>query len=190
MSPTAQRTFKLPADMIGTFLALFAAGALLSSPFWAFVERTSGARGTIQTAIAIRVIAPLTVLLLPTVIDTELYRDHVSNDRVVFYILAVPFAVIGISARGFMRGNFRYVMDIALPQRRAAYQLLALTPMLVAAAAPFAGVELIDRWGFSRLFLAASFAGLAAILAGGLLVSTDMRVRSVSHAWRLRSARS
>jgi hypothetical protein len=186
----AQRQFKLPGDMIGTFLALFAAGMLLSSPLWSLVLRLGGARGAIQAAIAVRLLAPLIVLLVPYTIDTKLFHEHVTNGRVVFYLLAAPFAVLGIATRGFVQGNFNYVLAIAVPERRSAYFLLALSPMLVAAAAPFAGVQVIDRWGFDRLFLVAVFAGFVSVLAAGMLASTNMRVRSVSRAWRLRDARS
>lgn len=185
----AQREFGLPSDMVGTFLALFAAGVVLSTPLWALIARIGGARGTIQAAFAIRVIAPVVALILPYAVDSELYRNHITNARVPFYALAVPFAAFGVAARGLVQGNFRYVMEMAVPERRAAYQMLALVPMLVAAAAPFAGAEIAARWGFDRLFLIAVFAGFVAILASGLLASTSMRVRTVSRAWRLRDAR-
>jgi MFS family permease len=186
----ARREFDLPVDMIGTYLLLFAIAAFAASPLWAAIARGSGARAALQTAMALRVIAPLTVLFLPYAIDTDLYRDHVDNERMVFYILAVPFVVQGLAIRGFMSGNFQYVYEIAVPDRRAAYQMLALTPMLVAAAAPLAGAEIIERWEFDRLFMVAVFAGFVAILSGGLLANTSSRVRSSAQAWRLRDARS
>jgi hypothetical protein len=108
---------------------------------------------------------------------------------VVFYLLAIPFGALGVAARGFAIGNIKYLSEIALPRRRTAYQILALTPMLFAAAAPFAGVRIIEHWGFDRLFLVGVFAGLVAVLSAGLLANTSMRVRSVSRAWRLRGAR-
>jgi Na+/melibiose symporter-like transporter len=186
----AQREFNLPADVIGTFLIVFAAGALAAAPLWTMMSRLGGARGAMQSATAIRVIAPLVLLFLPYLVDTDLYREHVHNERMVFYILAVPFAVQGIALRGFVNGNFRYVMDIAVPERRIAYQMLALSPLVVAAIAPLAGAEIANRWGFDRLFLVAVFAGFIAILSGGMLANTSMRVRSVSRAWRLHDARS
>lgn len=186
----ARREFDLPADMIGTFLILFATGVLAASPLWAAITRIGGARAAIQTAMALRVVAPLAILFLPYAIDTELYRENIDNDRMVFYILAVPFAVQGIALRGFVNGNFQYLLEIAVPDRRTAYQMLALTPLLVAAAAPLAGAEIVERWGFDRLFMTAVFAGFVAILSGGLLANTSSRVRSVTRAWRLRDARS
>ncbi|MCC6790432.1 MAG: hypothetical protein IT336_02040 [Thermomicrobiales bacterium] len=186
----ARREFGLPADMIGTFLVVFAIGAFAAAPIWSAIARTGGARAAIQTAMALRVIAPLTVLFLPYAIDTDLYRDLVDNERMVYYILAVPFAIQGLALRGFIQGNFQYIQEIAVPDRRAAYQMLALTPMLIAAAAPLAGAEIIKRWEFDRLFMIAVFAGFVAILSGGLLANTSSRVRSTSRAWRLRDARS
>jgi MFS family permease len=185
----ARQEFGLPASMIGTFLIVFAVGALFSSPIWTAIARVGGARASIQTATAIRVIAPLVVLFLPYALDTDLYRDHVDNERVVYYILAVPFAVHGMTLRGLVNGNFRYVMDIAVPERRVAYQILALTPLLAAAAAPIAGAWVAGRWGFERLFVVAVFVGFIAILSGGLLANTNMRVSTTARAWRLRDAR-
>lgn len=186
----ARREHNLPSDMIGTFLLVFAVGALVGGPLWRAVTRLGSARTAIQTALAIRVLAPLVTLFLPYAIDTELYRDRVDNPRMVFYILAVPFALHGLALRGFISGNFQYVMDIAVPERRAAYQMLALTPMIAAAVAPLVGAEIADHWGFDRLFIVAVFAGFIAVLSGGLLANTSMRVRSTAGAWRLRDARS
>lgn len=186
----ARREYGLPTDMVGTFLIVFAIGAFIATPLWTAITRVGGARAAIQTAMALRVIAPLTMLFLPYAIDTDLYRDNIDNERMVFYILAAPFAVQGIALRGFIAGNFQYIQEIAVPDRRAAYQMLALTPMLIAAAAPLAGAEIIERWGFDRLFMVAVFAGFIAILSGGLLANTSSRVRSVTQTWRLRDARS
>lgn len=186
----ARREYDLPTDMVGTFLLVFAVGAFAAAPVWAMIARIGGARTALQTAMALRVIAPLTLLFLPYAIDTDLYRDNVTNERVVFYILAVPFAVQGIALRGFLSGNFQYIQEIGVTDRRAAYQMLALTPMLVAAAAPLAGAAIIERWEFDRLFMVAVFAGFIATLSGGLLANTSSRVRSTAHAWRLRDARS
>ena len=186
----ARREYGLPVQMIGTFLVVFAVATLLAAPLWTLVTRLWGARAAIQAAIAIKVIAPLVLVFLPYALDTELYRDNVESDRAVYYILAVPFAVQGIALRGFIGGNFRYVMEITVPERRAVYQMLALTPLLAAAAAPLFGAWIINRWDFDRLFLIAVFAGLVAIFAGGLLANTSLRVRAPARAWRLRDARS
>ena len=186
----ARREFALPSIWIGTFLMLFAAGSILSAPLWAGIVRFGGARAAIQTATAVKVIAPLIVLSLPYAIDSDLYRDHVTDERVVFYILAAPFAVLGVATRGFVAGNFSYLMDIAVPERRSAYQMLALTPLIAAAAAPLAGAEIADQWGFDRLFLVAVLAGFVAVIGAGILAATSKRVRVSSAAYRLRGARS
>jgi len=186
----ARREFDIPPSWIGAFLGLFAATALLSTPLWAGIVRLSGARGALQTAMALRVVSPLTMVGLPYALDSDLYRDNVSNERIIFYILAVPIAIFGLTARGLAIGNFRYVMDLSVGERRSAYQMLALTPMLVAAAAPIAGAEIADRWGFDRLFLVALFAGFVSVLFTGLLAGTGRRVRASSAAWRLKEARS
>jgi MFS family permease len=183
----ARREHGLPSEMIGTFLVIFAISALLAAPLWSLVTRMGGARAAIQTATAIKVIAPLVLVFLPYALDTELYRDNVDSDRVVYYILAVPFAVQGIALRGFIAGNFRYVMEITVPERRTVYQMLSLTPLV--AAAPLVGAWVVNRWSFERLFLIAVFAGLVAILAGGLLANTSLRIRTPARAWRLRDAR-
>lgn len=185
----ARREFGLPSDMIGTFLVVFAAASLLTAPLWSLLLRTGGARASIQTATALKVIAPLVLLFVPYALDTELYRDNVENDRVAFYLLAVPFAIQGLALRGFIGGNFRYVLEITVPERRVVYQMVALTPLLPAAAAPLIGAWIVDRWSFERLFLIAVFAGLISILAGGLLANTSLRVSAPTRAWRLRDAR-
>ncbi len=186
----ARREFDIPPSWIGAFLSLFAAAALLSTPFWMGIIRYSGARGVLQTAVALRVISPLIMVGLPYALESDLYQDNVSNERIVFYILAVPIAIFGITARGLAIGNFRYVMDLSVGDRRTAYQILALTPMLLAAAAPIAGAEIAERWGFDRLFLSAVFVGFVSVLCSGLLAGTSRRVRASSAAWRLKEARS
>jgi hypothetical protein len=186
----ARREYDLPPRMIGTFLAIFAAAVLIASPLWSGIARSGGARAALQAASTLRVIAPLSMLFLPYAIESKFYQDRVGNEQVLFYLLAIPFALQGIALRGLAFGNFAYVAAITLPERRAAYHILALSPMLVAAFAPIAGARLIGRWGFERLFLVALLTGFVAILASGLLAQTSSRIRSPVGAWRLRDLRA
>jgi hypothetical protein len=186
----ARSEYHVPSAWVGMMLVLFAAGSLLSAPMWAGVIRFGGARAALQTATAIKVVAPLLVVALPYLIDSDLYRDHVSDRRVVYSILAAPFAVLGIATRGYLSGNFRYLMDLTVSKRRSSYQIVALTPLLVAAAIPLAGAEIAGRWGFDRLFLSALFTGFVAVVCAGALAGTSRRVRATSAAWRLRDAGS
>lgn len=186
----ARRELGMPGDMIGFCLIAFTTASLLSWPLWSWLIEIYGARAALQAATAVRVTAPLLLMFIPYAIETDYYRDNVDNNRVAFYLAAIPFAILGAALRGYMAGNFGYVMDIAVPERRGAYQVMSLLPLLAAAAAPFAGAEIAQRWGLDRLLMIAVFAGFFAIVSGGLLVSTNMRLRSVSRSWRLRDARS
>ena len=133
---------------------------------------------------------PIVALVLPSVVDSSAYRDRFSDPDLPASILGVVFVLMGAAIRAQVAGNFAYVSAIAVPERRDAYHALSRVTLLAAAGAPLIGAEIAGRYGFERLFLVAAFAGLAAVIGGGLLTQTSMRVRTSGNAWRIRNARA
>jgi hypothetical protein len=185
----ARQQVALPDSWVGLALLFYATGSLLSGPLWSAIVNTSGAKAVVQTATAVKIISPLTLVAVPHVLSSQLYVDHVTNSDVAQWMLALPFAAIGVATRGLLTGNFAYLADLKVASRQSAYHFLALTPLLVAAVAPLAGASLAGRWGLDRLLMIALSAGLVSVLGTGMLANTSRRVRGTRSAWRLREAR-
>ena len=182
--------YAAPLSMLGTYLAVYAAAAVISGPLWLWYAQRFGNRAVLQSSIVIAIFAPLFSYALPSILDTTVYKDHVTNPRVTYYIYATVFGALGIALRGRLSGAFGYLQDIAPNRDRPAYATASSLVLIATAAAPLIGAKVIERDGFDRLFLVTALVGLVAVLASGLLTETYARVRPVPQAWRLRGVRS
>lgn len=171
---------------VGFYVVALVAGRLLSAPLWSEYARRSGERATLQAAALIRFGAPLVALLLPPLVETGLYRERVTDERVLAVLFGLIFLAIGVSLGGQARSTQAYVGQIAPGPRRGAYLALTNAALAVVAFAPVAGGLLLGRTEFGTLFLVAALVGLVAVLSSGALTDTHVRTRPTTQAWRLR----
>lgn len=182
----AQRELNVPVWYVGIYLLAFTGARLLTSPLWAWAERRGGHRTILQTTALVRLVAPLVALILPYLVDSQLYQDRFDDNRPIFYTFALVFAAFGASAAGLSRANYGYLHAIAPATERTAYGTAANIVVAIAALAPLAGARVLDRYSYDTLFVSAAIVGLVAIFFSGVLTDTHTRTRPVAHAWRLR----
>lgn len=178
-----------PLSMAGVYLAVYGGAWLLSGPAWRIAAERIGNRAALQLTAAIRIVAPLVALILPNVLKSTLYLDHVHNSRAPFYLFAAVFGALGIAMRGQSISGSGYLIEIAPERHFNAYALVANASLLLAAFTPLIAVRIIERNGYERLFLATAIAGLAAVFASGLLGETHARVGQAARTLRPRGAR-
>ena len=186
----AMRELKMPQTEAGVFVAVYAAAMLISAPVWHGLMRRAGNRVALQTVAAIRILAPLVALTLPSVVKSRVYTDHVHNPRVEFYIFAAVFGALGMTARGYSLSGSSYIAELAPARHYDAYAFLANCTLLVAGFTPLIAASIVTANGFQRLFLATTIAGLIAVLSSGLLGETHARARTAARALPSRGARS
>lgn len=181
---------KAPPSMAGVFLAVYGAGFLGSTPLWSGLIDRAGNRIAMQLTAAIRIVAPLVALALPNLVASRFYLDHVHNPRAPFYFFAAAFGALGIAARGQAMADANYLVEIAPERHFDAYAFVANLSVLAAGFTPLVAVWIIERDGFSRLFVCTAIAGIGAVLVSGLLGESRARVRATARALRPRGARS
>ena len=185
----ALRELHASGSMIGAYVIALTVARLVATPLWAVMSTRFGHRAVLQYASLIRLLAPVVAVLLPYVVKSDFYGNHVTNDRVALYIFGIVFAAYGAALSGQSLSNFGYVLDIAPEHLRSTYIGLANTVLAVVGFVPLIGAVVIDHYGFDRVFLVATFIGLAAIFASGALTDTHTSPRAATATWRLRRAR-
>jgi MFS family permease len=185
----ALRELHASGSMIGAYVIALTVARLVTTPLWAVMSVRFGHRAVLQYASLIRLLAPVVAVLLPYVVKSDFYGNHVTNDRVALYIFGIVFAAYGAALSGQSLSNFGYILDIAPEHLRSTYIGLANTVLAVVGFVPLIGAVVIDHYGFDRVFLVATFIGLAAIFASGALTDTHTSPRAAAATWRLRRAR-
>jgi hypothetical protein len=186
----AVTALKSPLSMAGVFLAVYGVGFLCSAPLWNGLIDRAGNRIAMQLTATMRIVAPLVALALPNLVASQFYLDHIHNPRAPFYIYSVVFGALGVAARGQAMADANYLVEIAPERHFDAYAFVANLSVLAAGFTPLIAVWIVERDGFSRLFLSTAIAGIGAILISGLLGESRARIRATARALRPRGARS
>jgi hypothetical protein len=171
---------------VGGYVIAFVLGRLLSTPLWVALSRRSGERTTLQVASLVRLFAPLLALMLPYVIATNLYREHVSDSRTVAALFGLAFVALGVSLAGQAQANYAYVAGVASERFHPTYVGLTNALLAIVAFAPIIGGIIIERFNYPTLFLIAALVGLVAVFASGALTDTHVRTHRAAAVWRLR----
>ena len=176
----------MPGSAFGFYVVAFVLARFGSGFVWGPLAARQGDKALHQAAALIRLLAPLVALLLPYLVETEVYRERVDDPRVAATLFGVVFVAVGAALGAQVRANFDYLGDIAPSAARPAYAAIANAVLALLACAPVAGGYLADRTELSGVFLAAALVGLVAVLASGALTDTHVRTRPTAAAWRLR----
>jgi MFS family permease len=141
----ATQELKAGGRAIAAYLLTLVLARAVATIGWRTLSSTAGNPLVLQLATFVRIIAPLTALTLPPLLSSATLRDHLD--------LAAP-AIQGA---------------LTTPRERIAAQIVTgLVLALGTVAFPIGGL-LLDRVGYSILFIIALLCGLVTLLAGGLL---------------------
>jgi hypothetical protein len=137
---------------------------------WRAVSISAGNPMVVQLACFVRTLAPITALTLPPLLGSATLRDRLPGGEAASLIaFAIVFIAWGAASAGLDLAAPAIQSAITTPRERPAATMatgfiLAITTI----ALPIGGL-IIDRLGYSFLFIAALVAGVATLLAGGLV---------------------
>jgi MFS family permease len=182
----------IPVGYIGYYVAAFAAARFIADPLWSFVARTAGHRPLLQTASALRLIVPGIALAIPSIIDSDQWKENVSRDNASFILFGLTFVALGIASAGITRGSFGYLNEIVAPQRRFYAASLINFVLMLVAFLPVAIFALAKNRGLEDVITGGAIIGVLALLLSGALIdgsTTISRSAVRSIARRPRPAR-
>ena len=184
----AQRELGIAATSLGWFLLALVAARIVSAPFWAWMSRVHGTRASLQAAGMLRVLPPLVAISLPYLIDTDLWRDRITEPNAVPIAFALVFIAMGVALGGLQTASFGYLVESLPAAGRAG--AIGLTNLILAlvSVVPIIGGLILRESGadYERLFLVGGGLALLATLASGLLAPARARPRRAATSWRLR----
>ena len=184
----AQRELGIAATRLGWFLLALVAARIVSAPFWAWMNRVHGTRAALQAAGMLRILPALVAISLPYLIDTEVWRDRVTEANAVPIAFGVVFVAIGFSLGGLQTATFGYLVESLPAAGRAGAIGLTNLILAVVSIVPVIGGLILRESGadYERLFLVSGGLALLATIASGLLAPARARPRQAAASWRLR----
>lgn len=156
----------------GAYLLTLAVARAAGTAAW----RALGARGNnpmvLQLAAFVRLLAPIIALTLPPLLLSATLRERLPGGGATganLVAFGLVFAAYGVASAGIDLAAPAIQATTTTPRERiAATTATQLALAAAALSAPLGGL-VVDRFGFPFLFVAALLAGLAGLLAGGLV---------------------
>lgn len=166
----ATQELKAGGRAIAAYLLTLVLARAVATIGWRTLSSTAGNPLVLQLATFVRIIAPLTALTLPPLLSSATLRDHLpGGDSVNLIVFGAVFAAWGIASAGLDLAAPAIQGALTTPRERIAAQIVTgLVLALGTVAFPIGGL-LLDRVGYSILFIIALLCGLVTLLAGGLL---------------------
>lgn len=171
-----QRKLDIPIGWIGYYVAAFAVARFITDPFWAFVARTAGHRPLLQAASALRLVVLGIALVVPSIVDSDQWKDNVSRDNASFILFGLTFVALGIASSGVSRGSFGYLNEIVAPQRRFYAASLMNFILMIVAFLPIATFAIAKDRGLEDVITAGAVVGIIALLLSGALIDGSTRI--------------
>jgi MFS family permease len=168
----ALRELAFDRTFLGIYVIAFCGALAICLPLSRSLSSRRGGRATLQSAVWLKLIAPLLMLTIPYLQDSADVAEHVSGDRFYLWMLAACFAALGASLAFQGTGNFQYLSEIAPAIQRTSYFATANVVLMFATLFPLVGAWILEGWDFQRLFGVSAAVALLAVLLSGILVDT------------------
>lgn len=166
----AMRELTFDRAFLGIYVIAFCTGLAICLPLSRSLTTRRGGRATLQTAVWLKLIAPLLMLTIPYLQESADVAKHVTTDRFYLWMIAACFTALGASLAFQGTGNFQYLSEIAPAVERARYFSTANIALMFATLFPLVGAWILEGWDFQRLFAVSAAAALIAVLLSGILV--------------------
>ncbi|MGN6755055.1 MAG: hypothetical protein ACTHMJ_01570 [Thermomicrobiales bacterium] len=155
--------------LVGYLLAL-ALARMVGTFLWRGVSSTGGNPMVLQLVSFVRLLAPITALTLPPLLNSATLHDHLpGGNNAVVVAFGLVFVAWGIASAGLDLAVPAIQSGITTPRERAAASVVTGIALAVATVILPVGGLIADRFGYSFLFIAALVTGVIALLAGGLI---------------------
>lgn len=152
---------------------------------WRAISIGAGNPMVLQLAAFVRILAPITALTLPPLLGSASLRDRLpGGDAASLIAFTGVFIAWGAASAGLDLAAPAIQSAITTPRERpAATVTTGLILAISTIALPIGGL-IVDRLGYSFLFIAALVAGVATLLAGGLVDEPGAIVVRAAHTDR------
>ena len=164
--------YELGADgrAVAGYLVTLVVARALATLGWRALSISGGNPLVLQLAAFVRLLAPITALTLPPLLGSATLRDRIPGGESVNLIaFAVVFAAWGAASAGLDLAAPAIQSALTTPRERPAAQFVTGIALAIGTIALPLGGLILDRAGFSVLFIAALVCGLGTLLAGGLI---------------------
>lgn len=166
----AQAVLGIPAETVGLYLILSALARVLANPLWGWVVRWWGNRQLLQLTTALRLVMPLAAIGVQPLLAWDRLARYIEHpDRVVTVVFALVFVVYGATLAAQMLANFTAVLELARPDERPTLVGVTNTVLGFVAFIPMLGGYVVDRFGYTAVFLLSLGLSVLALIASGLL---------------------
>jgi len=156
----AREDLGLKESIVGTFLIVQTAGALVGNLFWGSVSTRLGNRTIIRVCSAAEVIAPLYAALVG--LWLRYYGTDLPPEAIAF-ALGPTFFFMGMTWHGSFTGVISYVLDMAPEDRRPTYMGIVNTVIGVATLTMLLGGLIADWLGLMGVFVLSTVCAAAGL---------------------------
>jgi hypothetical protein len=158
----------------GHNVALYIVALVIARAVGAFIWRGlsigAGNPLVLQLATFVRLLAPITALTLPPLLGSAALRDRLpGGDATSLFAFGLVFVAWGVASAGIDLAAPAIQTALTTPRERIAAQAVTGIVLAIAMLALPLGGLIVDRLGYSFLFIAALLAGMGTLLAGGLI---------------------
>jgi MFS family permease len=160
----AKNRLGIPVSMVGTYLMINTASALLSNILWGRISDRRGNRLMIWLAILVGLPSPLIALLIGAA------YSYLPRQDTTFLLFGLVFAFVGAFRMASKIAHTNYLLEIAPAHDRPIYLGFANTALGVTVLATGLSGLIVDLAGYGFLFaVALAFFGLTGIFSLGLI---------------------
>lgn len=154
----------------GAYLLALAVTRAVAVLVWRSLRPRWGNQLVLQLSAFVRVLAPIVALTLPPLLGAAALRDRLPGDNAVSLVaFGLVFVAYGAAGAGLDLAAPALQAAITAPRERLDAAVVTNLALALGALSIIVGGVIVDRFGYAILFIVALIAGLAALLACGLL---------------------
>jgi hypothetical protein len=158
------------ARVLAGYLLALALARMVGMFLWRGVSSTGGNPMVLQLVSFVRLLAPITALTLPPLLNSATLYNHLpGGNNAILVAFGLVFVAWGAASAGLDLAVPAIQAGITTPRERAAASVVTSIALAVATVILPIGGLIADRFGYSFLFIAALVTGIIALLAGGLI---------------------
>ena len=181
----ATRELGASGRTVAAYLLTLAVARAVGILGWRTVSISAGNPMVLQLVAFVRVLAPITALTLPPLLGSATLRDRLPGGETANLVaFTIVFIVWGVASAGLDLAAPAIQSAITTPRERPAATIATGLILAISAVALPIGGLIVDRLGYSILFIAALVAGVATLLAGGLVDEPGAIVVRAAHTDR------
>lgn len=166
----ATRELRADGRAVAAYLVALVVARAVATLGWRALSIGGGNPLVLQLSAFVRLLAPIIALTLPPLLGSATLRDRLPGGEMTNVVaFGAVFAAWGAASAGLDLAAPAIQAALTTPRERPAAQFVTGIALALGTLALPLGGLILDRAGFSILFIAALVCGLGTLLAGGLI---------------------